>query len=112
MTRQEFKESVFKVTKGKCCVPGCGCDAVDAHHILNRHLWNDYGYRLSNGAALCEKHHLDAEFGKITPRQCMEYMGIKKEDIKMPEAFNGIMTYEEYIDFLMNDEINVNGELV
>lgn len=112
MTRQEFKQSVFSVTKGKCCVPNCNCDAVDAHHILNRHLWKDFGYRITNGAALCAKHHLDAESGIITPRQCLEYMGIKKEDIEMPEAFDGIMTYEEYVDFLMNDEINVAGELV
>lgn len=42
----------------------------------------------------------------------MEYMGVKKEDIEMPEAYDGVMTYEEYIEFLMNDEINVNGELV
>ena len=112
MTRQEFKSAVFAVTKGKCCVPGCNCDAVDAHHILDRHLWKDYGYRMSNGAALCAEHHLDAENGKITPRQCMEYMGIKKEDIEMPEAFNEVMTYEEYVDFLLNDEINVSGELI
>ena len=112
MTRQEFKESVFAVTKGKCCVPGCNCDAVDAHHILNRHLWDNSGYILSNGAALCEKHHMDAETGFITPRQCLEYMGVKKEDILMPDAFDGVMTYDEYIDFLMNDEITSFGEFV
>jgi hypothetical protein len=39
-------------------------------------------------------------------------MGIKKEDIEMPEAFNEVMTYEEYVDFLLNDEINVSGELI
>lgn len=111
MTRQEFKEAVFKVTKGKCCVPGCGCDAVDAHHIMDRHLWKDYGYRMCNGAALCAKHHFNAETNIITPRQCMEYTGVKKEDIEMPEAFDGIMTYEEYVDFIMNDELTVSGNL-
>ena len=30
----------------------------------------------------------------------------------MPEAFNEVMTYEEYVDFLLNDEINVSGELI
>ena len=83
---------------------------MDAHHILNRRLWKDFGYRLTNGAALCSKHHIEAENGTITPRQCLEYMGVKKEDIQMPEAFDGIMTYEEYVDFLMNDEITVNGD--
>lgn len=111
MTREEFKKEVFNVTKGKCCVPGCECDAVDAHHILNRHLWSNFGYILSNGAALCSKHHIEAEAGIITPRQCLEYMGVKKEDIQMPDEFNDVMTYDEYIDFLMNDEITVSGNL-
>ena len=41
LTREEFKKAVFDLTNGKCCVPGCNCDAVDAHHIMNRHLWNN-----------------------------------------------------------------------
>ena len=55
---------------------------------------------------------MDAETGFITPRQCLEYMGVKKEDILMPDAFDGVMTYDEYIDFLMNDEITSFGEFV
>lgn len=114
MTREEFKKAVFGITNGKCCVPGCECDAVDAHHIMNRHLWSDGGYNLSNGAALCSKHHLDAEKGIITPRQCIEFMGISKNDLKMPDKLgeNGLMSFEEYIEFLYNDEINAFGELV
>jgi hypothetical protein len=69
LTREEFKKQVFAKTRGKCCVPGCNCDAVDAHHIMDRRLWNNGGYYLSNGAALCAKHHLDAERGIITPMQ-------------------------------------------
>ena len=42
----------------------------------------------------------------------MEYMGVKIEDIEMPEAFEEIMTYDEYVEFLMNDEITLNGELL
>ena len=76
LTREEFKKQVFAKTNGKCCVPGCTCDAVDAHHIMDRRLWLDGGYYLSNGASLCAKHHLDAEKGIITPLQCFEYMKI------------------------------------
>ena len=32
LTREEFKKQVFARTNGKCCVPGCDCDAIDAHH--------------------------------------------------------------------------------
>jgi len=76
LTREEFRKQVFERTNGKCCVPGCNCDAVDAHHIMDRKLWNNGGYYLSNGAALCEKHHWDAEKGIITPKNCYDYMKI------------------------------------
>lgn len=111
MTREEFKKSVFGITNGKCCVPGCGCDAVDAHHILNRHLWSDGGYDITNGAALCSKHHWDAEKGVITPRQLIGYMGIPKDRLKKPDDLNVMLTRQEYLDYLMNDEINCFGEI-
>ncbi|MBP3732492.1 MAG: hypothetical protein J6I84_04525 [Bacilli bacterium] len=99
LTRQEFKEQVFKRTSGKCCVPGCTKEAVDAHHILDRGLWKDGGYYLSNGAALCSSHHLEAEHGNITPLDCMEYMGISVDDIRLPgklaDVFSGPEEYKE-----------------
>ena len=107
--RKEFKNAVFAKTKGKCCVPGCNCDAVDAHHILDRHLWEHGGYILSNGAALCEKHHLDAEKGIITPRQCIEYMNISPSTIKKPDKIKDL-SFGEYYELLMSDKINKCGE--
>ena len=85
LTREEFKKQIFGKTNGKCCVPGCDLDAVDAHHIMDRKLWTDGGYYISNGTALCSKHHLDAERGLITPIQCLEYMGINLNDIRTPD---------------------------
>jgi hypothetical protein len=93
LTREEFKKQVFSRTNGKCCVPGCTCDAVDAHHIMDRKLWKDGGYYVSNGAALCSKHHLDAEQGRITPMQCINYMGINLHDIRTPDKL--IEKYED-----------------
>ena len=112
--REEFKRIVFGVTNGKCCVPGCECDAVDAHHIMNRHLWSDGGYNITNGAALCAEHHIQAENGTITPRQLIEYMGIPKDRLKIPDELEDgeFMTRNEYLDLLMNDEINSFGELI
>ena len=94
LTREEFKKKVFARTDGKCCVPGCGCDAVDAHHIMDRKLWNDGGYYLTNGAALCAKHHLEAEQGIITPMQCFEYMGIQIHEIRTPDKLKDIFPDE------------------
>lgn len=93
LTREEFKKQVFARTDGKCCIPGCSCKAVDAHHIMDRKLWSDGGYYLSNGAALCEKHHLDAEHGNITPMQCLTYMNINLHDIRTPDKL--IEKYED-----------------
>lgn len=107
--RSEFKEKVFARTKGKCCVPGCNCDAVDAHHILDRHLWNDGGYFLSNGAALCEKHHIDAEEGRITPKQCIEYMNISSSIIEKPDKITDL-TFGKYYKLLMDGKINKWGK--
>jgi hypothetical protein len=86
LSREDFKRLVFERTKGKCCVPGCNCDAVDAHHIMDRKLWSDGGYYISNGAALCSEHHLDAEQGRITPYQCITYMRIDVHTVRVPDS--------------------------
>ena len=116
LTREEFKKQVFARTNGKCCVPDCSCDAVDAHHIMDRKLWNDGGYYLSNGAALCSEHHLDAEIGKITPKQCLDYMGIELKDIRVPDKIeekysNKVSNFRDlYITFMLDALINKWGE--
>ena len=85
LIREEFKKQIFGKTNGKCCVPGCDCNAVDANHIMDRKLWADWGYYISNDAALYSKHHLDVERGLITPIECLEYMGINLNDIRTPD---------------------------
>lgn len=116
LTREEFRKRVLLKYNGKCCVPGCNCDAVDAHHIMDRKLWNDGGYYLSNGAALCSKHHLDAETGKITPKQCLDYMNINLTDIRVPDKIeekysNKVSNFRDlYITFMLDALINKWGE--
>ena len=41
LIREEFKKQIFGKTNGKCCVPGCDCNAVDANHIMDRKLGAD-----------------------------------------------------------------------
>ena len=116
LTREEFKKQVFSKTNGKCCVPDCSCDAVDAHHIMDRKLWYDGGYYVSNGAALCSKHHLDAEQGRITPKQCLDYMNINLCDIRLPDKIkekyqNKIVNIRDfYITLMLDALINKWGE--
>ena len=112
LTRDEFKRQVFAKTNGKCCVPGCDCDAVDAHHIMDRKLWSDGGYYLSNGAALCSKHHLDAEQGRITPAQCLEYMGIDSTSTRIPDSLKDeYKNISEYHDAISSGLLDKWGEL-
>lgn len=59
LTRQEFKELVFKRDKSKCVV--CGKPAVDAHHIFDRKLFDNGGYYLNNGASVCSECHIKCE---------------------------------------------------
>ena len=54
LSRDEFREGVFERDGHKCVV--CKEQGKDAHHILERRLFNDGGYYLDNGATLCEKH--------------------------------------------------------
>lgn len=107
LTREEFKRQVFGRTSGKCCVPGCECAAVDAHHIMDRKLWSDGGYYLTNGAALCSKHHLDAEQSRITPAECLNFMGIEIDWVDVPdklrEQYSDIEDFDSFYRTLMKD---------
>lgn len=59
LTREEFKTQVFARSRGKCVF--CNAPAADAHHILERKLFDNGGYYLNNGAAVCEDDHWKCE---------------------------------------------------
>lgn len=61
LSRDTFRESVFKRDKYTCVI--CGKEAKDAHHIIDRKLFKDgsQGYFIDNGASLCSSCHIDAE---------------------------------------------------
>ncbi len=79
LTRDEFRNGVFDRDNYRCCVPWCKEKAVDAHHIIERKLWENGGYYLNNGASLCETHHKLAERNKLLPLQLRSYCNIMKE---------------------------------
>ena len=58
LTRDIFRQQVFE-RDGSCVI--CNGPAEDAHHIMERKLWDDGGYHLDNGAALCSGCHFKAE---------------------------------------------------
>lgn len=64
LNRDTFRNAVFERDNYKCVV--CGETAVDAHHIIERKLFDDGGYYIDNGVSLCGKHHLEAEMTVIS----------------------------------------------
>lgn len=75
MERTEFREAVFARDGGRCVA--CGDPAVDAHHIMERRLWDDGGYHLNNGASVCAECHMEAERGTLTPEYLSQLCGIR-----------------------------------
>ena len=109
LSREDFKKFGFALKGGKCCIPGCEECAVDAHHIMDRKLWSDGGYYLSNCAPLCARHHLDAEMGIYTPYQMTKFANIPIEYIKKPDGIDWL-TDEEYKELFKSEQINKWGE--
>lgn len=79
LNRDAFREAVFKRDNFKCVI--CGEEGKDAHHILERRLWDDGGYYLSNGATLCHEHHILAEKTILTCEELRETCKISENCI-------------------------------
>lgn len=74
LTRDDFRAAVFARDGGKCVL--CGNPAQDAHHILERRLWDDGGYYLDNGASVCGDCHIACEKTLISVDRVREAAGI------------------------------------
>ena len=107
LTRDQFREGVFERDSHQCVI--CGEPAVDAHHILERRLWDDGGYYLDNGASLCKEHHLDCEMTVISVEQVREACGIEKPIL--PEALYRDYRYDKWGNLCLSDARRIKGEL-
>lgn len=107
LSREKFKALVLSRHGGVCCFPGCGREAVDAHHILNRNLWSDGGYYLRNGAALCSVHHLDAEYTLIS---CEDLWGFSGSEPLLADSL-AFGVYDTWGNFIFSDGSRSRGPL-
>lgn len=107
LTRDEFREAVFKRDDHKCVI--CNGEAKDAHHIMERRLFSDGGYYLDNGASLCWSHHLQAEMTLISPNELREKIGIKK--VILPIHLYDDQEYDKWGNIILNDHTRLKGEL-
>lgn len=65
LSRQQFREQVLQRDNYRCVVCKSTVNPV-VHHILERRLFDDGGYYISNGATVCEEHHLKCETTEIS----------------------------------------------
>lgn len=101
LTRDEFKNKVFKRDKHKCV--NCFDKAVDAHHLIERKLFNDGGYYLDNGVSLCEKCHLLAEATILSVEELRSIAKISS--IIIPHNFEFGKTYDKWGNVIENDSL-------
>ena len=107
LTRNEFRSAVFERDGSKCVI--CSSPAVDAHHIIERRLWSDGGYYLSNGASLCQRCHLDAEGTHLSVEELRLACGIS--DIILPESFEPNQKYDKWGNQILSNGKRVRGIL-
>lgn len=107
LTRNDFRESVFKRDGYKCII--CKNPAKDAHHIIDRRLFSDGGYYLNNGASLCEEHHLEAEMTTLSCNKIRELCEIK--NIILPNHFDTDEEYDKWGNIILKDGRRIKGEL-
>jgi len=107
LTRDDFREQVFKRDNHKCVF--CDKEAVDAHHIIERRLWPDGGYYLSNGASVCEDHHLECEMTTISVEEVREACGIRK--FVLPPHLYTDQQYDKWGNIVLPNGQRLKGEL-
>ena len=107
LTRDNFRNSVFERDGNKCIF--CDNSAKDAHHIIERRLFGDGGYYISNGASVCEEHHVMCETTEILPSDIRHKIGIK--NIILPEHLYEDQEYDKWGNIILPNGNRLKGEL-
>ena len=107
LKRDDFRENVFKRDNHKCV--WCYSIAVDAHHIIERKLFEDGGYYLENGVSVCEKCHLLAEMTIISCEQLRERAGII--NTVLPQQFESDYVYDKWGNIILDDGSRLKGPM-
>jgi hypothetical protein len=83
--------------------------AQDAHHLIDRSLWDDGGYYINNGVSLCEDHHKKAE---TTELSCSELRAFARIDsVILPEHFYHDEEYDHWGNIVKPTGARIAGEL-
>ena len=107
LSRDEFRRQVFARDRQACVI--CGLPAADAHHILERRLFDDGGYYVSNGASLCAAHHIQAEQTLLTVEEIREKIGVTAA--ALPRHLYPDEHYDKWGNTILPNGRRTKGEL-
>lgn len=107
LDRATFAGAVFARDAHKCVL--CGTAAVDAHHILDRKLFADGGYYLSNGASVCAPCHLQVEATAVSVEDVRAACGITEP--ALPTGFAGSKRYDKWGNEILACGARIPGPL-
>ena len=93
LTTDKFRESVFKRDNYQC-VFCFSKEKLDAHHIMERRLFDDGGYYVDNGATVCETHHIQCENCTISAKQVREKCNIT--NVILPQHLYSDYEYDKW----------------
>lgn len=107
LSRYLFRTGVFERDNHTCVF--CDNPAKDAHHILERRLWQDGGYYLDNGASVCEEHHILCEETNISVEDIRLACGITKKIL--PDHLYPDQPYDKWGNPILDNGMRAKGEL-
>lgn len=107
LTRDEFRAAVFERDRHECVV--CHNDAQDAHHIIERRLFDSGGYFLENGASLCGDCHVLAEQTALSCDEIRQSAGIKH--VILPPHLYRDNVYDKWGNIVLPNGSRIKGEL-
>lgn len=81
----------------------------DAHHIIERKLFDDGGYYLNNAASVCEEHHIECEKTLITVEAV--YAATNITEPKRPDYFEKGLVYDKWGNIIVSDVKRIPGLL-
>ena len=108
LDRKDFSYEVIERDHFKCVVCGATQDLV-AHHVIDRSLFDDGGYYIDNGVAICPEHHLQAERTRISCKELRKRAGIT--NIVLPEHLDTEEEWDHWGNIVMPTGARLRGEL-
>jgi hypothetical protein len=110
LTRDKFRELVFLRDGHRCVV--CGeTNNLDAHHIIERRLFDDGGYYQNNGVALCPIHHIEAEKTTLSVEELRRLINVSDAKKVLPKHFYDDVDYDKWGNIILSGNRRLKGEL-